>query len=184
MIIDNTKHTELIHLINKGEAIYIEGNVPSQKNSKQILRKFTNQCLICGAEVKMTGKGKTRKHFCPQCKKYTSVKTIPFIDSSEQVKKYKAESKPKYLAVKELFEKLTANVEKPYILGYFYLRGSHHKFDYSNLVEVIQDSFTEYGFWEDDNTDNTLPVPLGYAYSKKRAGVIILVLNDKLKLDI
>lgn len=175
---------KLISMVQKGQAIYLPLNVPSKKNSKRIFKKHTDLCVICDAEVAViTEKGK-KKYFCPKCLINTKVKTIPFIFSSALTVKYEKDSKNSYKKAKKVFTNMIRGVRPPYIIGYYFIRNSKRKFDYSNLPEVIQDQFTEHKIWEDDDMLTTLPVPLGYTVNKDNAGVILVLLNNKISINL
>ena len=167
MLLTNEQKNRLIERVKEGTAIYIKGNTPSQKNSKQIFQKRTGE-----------------KEFCPKCRSFIKNKTRPFITSSELVKTFVKEKPAEFLKAKVIFKRLIKNVEPPYTLGFFYIRKTKHRFDYGNAHEVILDQFTEYGFWSDDNTEFAEVIPLGFTYSKELAGVIIVVLNGNVKINI
>lgn len=61
----------------------------------------------------------------------------------------------------------------PYYVGLYFIRGSHHRFDYINAAQIVQDMMVKHGWIEDDNADYFVPVFLGYRYDKKNPGVVI-----------
>lgn len=128
--------------------IKIDGNIPSLKNSKQI---FFN---------KRTGKS--------------------FITASSTVKKYldskgyQWEDKNTVKAFKDRLEGL----EKPYKIGFYFIRDSKRKFDYINALQLPLDLMTANGWIDDDNCDEIIPVILGYEVDKTNAGVIIEVIYE------
>jgi len=167
MLISTEQANRLVQRVREGTAIFIDGNVPSQKNSKQILRKRTNI-----------------KEYCPHCKKFLKTKTIPFIASSKLTLKYKEVKEVEYLKSKRLFKKLTKGIKPPYVIGYFIIRDSKRGFDYTNISEAPQDIFTKLGFWDDDKMVFNIPIFLGYHVSKPNAGLIIVILNNKVTIEI
>lgn len=77
--------------------------------------------------------------------------------------------------------------EKPYRIGFKFVRDSRRTFDYLNPMQTVQDMMTG-GFkekkteetlsrtWlEDDNADIILPIPEPYEFKKNDGGVYIIV---------
>lgn len=120
--------------------IFIFGNVPSSKNSKQ----WTGKCLMSSKTVK----------------KYIDKFSYQF-NSLENKKKFKEMIKDK---------------EKPYKIGFYFIRDSQRKFDYINIAQIIQDLMVNYEWIEDDNCTELVPVFLGYKVDKENPGVKIEVL--------
>ena len=65
---------------------------------------------------------------------------------------------------------------KPYKISFRFIRGSRHKFDYINAVQLPLDLFVKYGILEDDNADEVIPVFEPYEYDKANPGVYITIL--------
>ncbi|MGL5231909.1 MAG: hypothetical protein ACRC7W_01075 [Fusobacteriaceae bacterium] len=128
----------------KHDDIYIQGNVASLKNSKQM---FLN---------KKTGK--------------------MFITSSDLVKTYKKDTSYFWLKNKSNFLKLIKDKEKPLKIGFYFIRKDKRKFDYINIAQLPLDLMQEYGWVEDDDMTNVIPVFIGYEVNKDKAGVVIRVL--------
>lgn len=123
--------------------IFIEGNVPSSKNSRVWTGRFSVE--------------------------------------SKQVQKYRRETKEQFLKNKELFLSMIKDKEKPYLIGFHFVRGNKHKFDFCNMLQIIQDLFVENGYIDDDNCDEMLPIPYKkeekyYLIDKNNPGVYIIVL--------
>lgn len=100
---------------------------------------------------------------------------------SKRATAYKKLTKDDFLKNKELFLSMTEGKEKPYLIGFHFVRGNKHKFDFVNMVQTMQDLMVEYGYLEDDNTEIMLPFPLKigdnyFSVSKNDAGVYIDVL--------
>jgi hypothetical protein len=75
-------------------------------------------------------------------------------------------------------------LEKPYLIGMHFVRKSKHKFDFNNPCQTIQDEAVTYGYVEDDNTDEMIPIPLNinghwHTYDKVNPGVYIKVFTNK-----
>ena len=123
--------------------IFIQGNTPSSKNSKQFVT-FKN--------------GKT------------------MLLNSKTVQKYIKESKGDWILNKNNFNKLIKDKEKPYKIELYFIRDSKRRFDYINVAQIIFDLMQEYGYIEDDDSQNIIPVFKGFEVDKARAGVEIEVL--------
>lgn len=128
--------------------IFINGNTPSSKNSKRITT-ITN---------KKTGKKTTR------------------LINSEVTEKYIKNSKADWILNKNNFKKMIKDKEKPYKIELFFIRDSRRRFDYINAAQIIFDLMQEYGYIEDDDSTNVIPVFKGFEVDKDRTGVKIEVL--------
>lgn len=128
--------------------IFISGNTPSSKNSKRIIT-ITN---------KKTGKKTTR------------------LINSEVTEKYIKNSKADWVLNKRNFLKMLVGKEKPYKVELFFIRDSKRKFDYINAAQIVFDLMQHYGYIEDDDSINVIPVFKGFEVDKARAGVEIEVL--------
>ena len=128
--------------------IFIAGNTPSSKNSKRIIT-ITN---------KKTGKKTTR------------------LINSEVTEKYIKSSKVDWLVNKNEFLKMIKDKEKPYKLELYFIRDSKRRFDYINAAQIIFDLMQEYGYIEDDDSTNVIPIFKGFEVDKARTGVKIEVL--------
>lgn len=128
--------------------IFIAGNTPSSKNSKRIIT-ITN---------KKTGKKTTR------------------LINSEVTEKYIKNSKADWIINKNKFLSMVKNKSKPYKIELFFIRDSRRKFDYINAAQIVFDLMQEYGYIEDDDSTNVIPIFKGFEVDKARAGVKIDVL--------
>lgn len=129
--------------------IYLKGNVPSSKNSKQ----WTGKMLI----------------------------------QSKTVRNYLKQYEIQYKLYANKFKELIKNKQKPYYIGFYFIRDSKRKFDYNNLTQLPQDLMVKYKWLDDDNADYIVPIGIGYEVNKAKAGLIITVLDakeDKDKLEI
>lgn len=118
--------------------IFISGNVPSSKNSKQ----WTGKMLINSKTV--------RNYIKNHCSEWC-----------ENTGKFKEMIKGK---------------EKPYKIGFYFIRDSKRKFDYINAAQLPLDLMQDYDWIDDDDVDNVIPVFLGYEVDKNNAGVRIEIL--------
>ncbi len=123
--------------------IFISGNTPSSKNSKQFVTLKTGKTLLI---------------------------------NSKTVQKYLKESKADWLVNKNEFLKMIKDKEKPYKIELYFIRDSKRRFDYINAAQIIFDLMQEYGYIEDDDSTNIIPVFKGFKVDKEMAGVKIEVL--------
>lgn len=123
--------------------IFISGNTPSSKNSKQFVTLKNGKKLLLNSKI-------VRK----------------YIDKSEMDWRFN----------KTEFFKMLKGKEKPYKIELYFIRDSRRKFDYINAAQIIFDLMQEYGYIEDDDSQNIIPVFKGFEVDKARAGVEIEVL--------
>jgi len=100
---------------------------------------------------------------------------------SKRALAYKKDTKEQFLLNKDLFLLMLEGKEKPYIVGFHFVRNNKHKFDFVNMVQTMQDLMVEYEYLEDDNCDIMLPFPLiindkYYQIDKNNPGVYIRIL--------
>ena len=123
--------------------IFISGNTPSSKNSKQFVTLKNGKTMLL---------------------------------NSKTVQKYIKESKADWLTNKNEFLKMLKGKEKPYKIELYFIRDSRRRFDYINVAQIIFDLMQEYGYIEDDDSINVIPVFKGFEVDKARTGVEIEVL--------
>ena len=123
--------------------IFIAGNTPSSKNSKQFVTLKNGKKLLLNSKI-------VRK----------------YIDKSEMDWRFN----------KTEFFKMLKGKEKPYKIELYFIRDSRRKFDYLNAAQIIFDLMQEYGYIEDDDSTNVIPIFKGFEVDKVRAGVEIEVL--------
>tara|TARA_R110000868_G_scaffold78892_3_gene224674 strand:- start:327 stop:710 length:384 start_codon:yes stop_codon:yes gene_type:complete len=73
------------------------------------------------------------------------------------------------------FRKACAVSEKPYKVTFKFHRMGKHKFDYINPLQTVQDLMVKYGWIDDDNADELIPVFEKYEYNKLAPGVTITI---------
>jgi hypothetical protein len=146
--------------LNGEDFLFIQGNVPSLKNAK----------------IKTT-----RGIF--------SSKTVQNYLRSLGIQRYSSSKKivVKYARKDNEFQKCSAYfdkylVEVPHEVGFHFIRGSKHRFDFNNASQILADLMTAHDFIEDDDMDNFLPYPMkidgkAYSYDKENPGVLIKILN-------
>ena len=123
--------------------IFIQGNTPSSKNSKQFVTLKNGKTMLL---------------------------------NSKTVQKYIKESKGDWILNKNNFKKMLKDKEKPYKIELFFIRDSRRRFDYINAAQIIFDLMQEYGYIEDDDSTNIIPIFKGFEVDKARAGVEIRIL--------
>lgn len=123
--------------------IFIAGNTPSSKNSKQFVTLKSGKTLLI---------------------------------NSKTVQKYIKESKADWLVNKNEFLKMLKGKEKPYKIELYFIRDSKRRFDYINATQIIFDLMQEYGYIEDDDSTNVIPIFKGFEVDKVRTGVKIDIL--------
>lgn len=123
--------------------IFIKGNTPSSKNSKQFVTLKNGKTMLL---------------------------------NSKTVQKYIKESKGDWIKNKTEFLKMLKDKEKSYKIELFFIRDSRRRFDYINAAQIIFDLMQKYGYIEDDDSTNVIPVFNGFEVDKARAGVEIRVL--------
>ena len=100
----------------------------------------------------------------------------PSLISSKSVMRYKEECGFQYIHYKSVFQELIKSKEKPYRIGFYFVRDTKSRFDYINIAQLPLDLMTKFGWLEDDDANNVIPVFLGYEVDKRNAGVRIEVL--------
>lgn len=116
--------------------IFIPGNVPSSKNSKQ----WTGRALI----------------------------------SSKATRKWRSNTQEHWINNRLRFQKWSNDKPRPLKIGFKFIRGTRHQFDYPNPLQTVLDEMVRYKWLEDDNADEVMPYFLTYEYDKENPGVIIV----------
>lgn len=150
---------EIIQL-NGEEYLFIKGNVPSLKNSKI----KTSRGIFSSKTVK----------------KYINSLGIQSYSPSKKIVKGYVNKPNEFEKTFEYFNKNLKN--KPYEIGFHFIRKSRHSFDFNNANQIIADLMSAHNIIEDDDMDNFLPYPLkinkmAYSYDKNNPGVLIKILN-------
>lgn len=101
--------------------------------------------------------------------------TGKYLISSKQTMRYQRESASFYQQYAKQFRKATCELPKPLKIGFLFIRGSRHRFDYINPAQTVQDMMVKYGWIDDDNSDEIIPYFLPYRYDKAMAGVAIYI---------
>jgi hypothetical protein len=94
---------------------------------------------------------------------------------SKATERWRKLTKDYWLTRKGEFLQMLEGKEKPYRVHMQFVRGTRHKFDYSNPCETVQDEMVKYGWLDDDNCTEMMPVFDLYSYNKENPGVWIYV---------
>lgn len=145
--------------LNGDEYLFIENNVPSLKNSKV----KTSKGIFSSKSVN----------------RYIRALGIQSYSASKKTIRGYVNRPNEFLKTKEYFEKYL--ITKPYKIGFHFVRGSKHKYDFNNANQLIADLMTAHDIIEDDDTTVFLPFPLEIdgkydSYNKENPGVYIKVL--------
>lgn len=128
------------------DLIFIEGSIPSSKNSKQ-----------------WTGK---------------------FLVTSKTVQKYLKKYEYQWKVIPPSFSNLKPS-DYPILVGIHFVRGTKHRFDYHNGVQLVADLMVNHSWIIDDNMDYFFPMPMKiegkyYSYSKENPGVYIQIIKTNI----
>lgn len=140
--------------------IFINGNVPSLKNSKV----KTQRGIFSSKTVKKYLSSLGIQRYSPSRKE-----VVGFVRRENEFAK-----------LIPLFEEKLKNCEPPFDIGFHFVRDSKRDFDFNNATQIIADLMVAHNIIEDDNMKYFLPYPLkidGKAYSidKQNPGVYIKI---------
>ena len=99
--------------------------------------------------------------------------TGKYFIASKAVVNYRKIAKKFYQEYAEEFKEELQKYDLPVSIGFEFIRGSRHKFDYINPAQTVQDDMVKHGWLEDDNAENINPYFIQYKYDKKNPGVWI-----------
>jgi len=141
--------------------IWIAGNVPSSKNSKI-----------------NTSRGSFHSKTVKKYLQHLGVQTYSV--RKQTVLGYKTRPND-FEALRESFKEAIGEKKYPLKVGFHFVRGTKHKCDFHNVVQIIADLMVAHKFITDDNMDCFLPFPLKYkgsyhSYDKENPGVMIKIL--------
>lgn len=145
--------------------LFIPGNVPSLKNSKQVSSRNGRIVVTSSKTVK----------------KYLKSFGIRSFDSRKQeVHTYKTQKLT--FPVKELEKFFKQTNKYPIKVGFYFVRDSRRRADFQNLIQLLADLFVAFRVIPDDNMDYFLPYPLEmdgkfHHVDKINPGVHLEILN-------
>lgn len=140
--------------------IFIPGEVPSSKNSKEIGFIFLKR-------------GSTGKIFVKRGERMMPVRLN--LNSSNATKRYVKNNKIIYISYRSKFKDLIKDMDTPYRVLFKFVRGTKRKFDYINAAQIVQDLMVECEWVEDDNCTQVIPFFAAYEVNKQEPGVWISV---------
>jgi len=158
-------------------SFFFPGNTPSLKNSKEILQIYNTSSNCCHTPVMRLKQGTRMIALCSSCKKPVALKK-PILGPSKPVREYRDSHLGDFLKNKPRFILESKKYSKPYLLGFYYIRDSERKFDYSNAAHILLDMMKQSGYFEDDDCDTIMDYPLGYHVDKIKAGAYVIFLPN------
>ena len=172
--------------------IYIPGNVPSLKNSKEIVslhKKLLDNEQKIKHVIELPGREPLEVELMLDMSNTSKAPVVrklrPILIPSKAHKKYEKASAMAWRQAAPPFRRLLQGHSKPYKLGFYFVRDSKRIFDYGNAIASCEDIMTTRGWIDDDNCQEIMPVPLGYHVDKATTGVYITVLpNDFLRVEL
>jgi hypothetical protein len=168
---------KLKFLIISNKAIFIKGNAPSLKNSKQIITQFTGsrfetveKAIEASKSGYIAGRN-TSKGF---------LLTRPSLVSSTVVQSYISTYGEYWLKYQPVFLELIKNIEKrPLFIGLYFVRDSLRNFDFNNATQIITDCMRDYFWIKDDDVNNIIPVYIGHHKNSEKPGTVITILSEE-----
>lgn len=132
--------------------IFLEGNFPSFKNSKQ----FTGKFFIMSKTVQ----------------KYLKAWEWQWVVSENAYRSISV----------DMVDCWMDNPGIPLNIGIHFVRGTKHKYDWVNMVQGVQDLMVKHKWIPDDNVDVMLPFPIQIngcfsSYDKNKPGVFINIIK-------
>lgn len=122
--------------------VFLEGNVPSLKNSKV----KTSRGIFSSPTVKKFLRSIGIQKYSARLKSVVGYKDAARIN--------------KFEALRAKFLKMKRNKPYPIFIGYHQVRNSKRLFDFSNSVELLQDLLVAHDIIEDDNVKYVFPIPM------------------------
>ena len=133
---------------------FIPGEVPSSKNSKQILRTKTGRWFIGSSKPSLA---------------YKTTRGILYVNMKNSFRK----------AVDSLGDN-----PYPLTVDFLFIRKTKRAFDYNNISQMVQDMMVVHGVIPDDSCNYLIPHFSGFEVNPKNPGVIIKILKNGKKNDI
>lgn len=145
-------------IIQRG--IFIPGEVPSSKNSKEI-----------GFLYMSAGAASTIYH-----KKNGVYRPVRLnLNSSKATKRYIKDHTIDYMANRVKFHQMIQGFTAPYRICFKFTRQTRRTFDYINAAQIVQDLMVKNGWIDDDDCKNVRPYFLEYEVDKDNPGVLISI---------
>lgn len=136
------------------KAFFIPGNVPSSKNSRN--------------SVTVEKKDGTKR---------------TMVIASKTVQKYRSQTAPFWNINRKAFRDSVKDLDKPYYIGFYFIRGTRHGWDKINPEQTVQDEMVKHKWIDDDDVHNLCPCPLFidgefWTYNKDYPGVLIVLFDN------
>lgn len=140
--------------------IWIDGNVPSSKNSKV----KTSRGIFASKTVT----------------KYLRALGIQHYSVGKKIVSGYVRRPNLFEELRPQFEEALKDKNPPFVVGFHFVRNSKRKFDFHNIVQIIADLIVAHDFIEDDNMDHFIPVPFKkkgeyYSVDKEKPGVYVKI---------
>lgn len=179
-ILNDSMVDYLRKLALKKECLWIPGNVPSLKNSKEILQIHTKKSLCCHRKGGLMEKDNDGHWRCSNCGELAQRYSKPILTKSKRAQLYEAEKQSFLTKQKNVWMNMIRDCEPPYLLAMYFIRDSERIFDYVNASQIILDMMSEEGYYVDDNMLHVIPEFLGFHVDSLKPGVIITLMNKEL----
>lgn len=171
--------THLRTMASNNQVIYIKGNTPSLKNSKEIFQVFTKQSECCKTNGGfMTKEDGTWK--CTKCGNPAIRHTKPILVKAKRVSEFEKAHQDDFVKQLDTWKSIIIDKKRPYRIGMYFIRDSFRLFDYVNASQVLLDMMTTAGYYIDDNVLWANPEFLGYHVDSDRACAIIVIMNKEI----
>jgi ribosomal protein L37AE/L43A len=167
----------LRELYNNKKTVFIKGNTPSLKNSKEIMQLFTKNSVCHKAPLYKNNDG---VWYCTKCNQPAQRLTRPTLIASKTVLAFKKETEGLWLQNKPKWVEMRKDKPNPFVIGFYFIRKSKHSFDYNNASHILLDLMTDYQYYVDDDMIHVIPEFLGYHYDKENPGAIITFMDPTL----
>lgn len=164
--------------INKvKKVLWIPGEVPSLKNSKEIVTIKTKNSICCNAPIIKVSVG---NFLCSHCHKPTKHKTRPLLIPSKAVEAYYKASEAYYTGIdfKSRYIDWFNGCEFPIFMGMYFVRKTASAWDFNNVSQIIQDLLVKHNHITDDNVNFLIPVLIGSHKDADHPGVILIPLDN------
>ena len=166
----NTRNSVITGDIKSGNGeqntsmVFIQGNIPSSKNSKVATKAGVFHSKAVGKFLRDQG----IVHYSAGRKEVTYYKTKPCVFPVKELRSMLASSE-------------SSQQKMPIKLGIHFVRQTKAKFDFHNICQILFDLMVAFDIIEDDNMDCILPFPMQmngnwYSVDKLNPGVYIAVL--------
>ena len=156
----------------KGNVLFFKGNVPSLKNSKEIGKRWMTEC--CNSKYTK----ESNQYRCGKCGQIAKLKSIPSLRSSDLVLNYKKNNIGYFIQNKPLWRTISSGMVFPIVIGFYFVRETHSRFDFDNAKQIILDMFRDADYIPDDSAEYIRTVDIGYHKDANNSGVLVCVIDD------